>query len=386
MRRLKGGSQEPPDALAGADAPDFDNLARTWDTLGEHDPLWAVLTHPGTEGGRWDVEAFFKDGDAQVAGALAMVETDLGWKLATGAALDFGCGVGRLTQALCRRFDRVDGVDIAPSMIRAAEQFNRYGDRCRYHLNLKEDLSIFPDDSFDFIYTTYVLQHMHPVFARHYVEEFVRLLSPDGLALFQIPTAKRGPAPNEPMPDAWFSDDVSLVDPPQSRVAIDEQASLRLRVVNRGPGTWSSRGERAVRVGARWRDHGTAVGGEARGELPADLGPGDEATVEVSLRTPARAGHLVLESGLLQEGVAWFADKGGGLVRSEVEVVAGDAPAAEAAVEGGEPPMEMHATPIPEVEEWVVAAGGRVIRVIDAPPDENYDGALFAVAASAPGS
>src|SRR5580765_416014 len=147
LRRLRAGGEASPPG-GEADAPDFDNLARTWDTLGEHDPLRAVLTHPGTEGGRWDVEEFFKDGQLQVDGALALVEKDLGWPLATRAALDFGCGVGRLTQALCARFDRVDGVDIAPSMIEAAARFNRFGDRCRYHLNVKEDLSLFPDASF----------------------------------------------------------------------------------------------------------------------------------------------------------------------------------------------------------------------------------------------
>ncbi len=47
-------------------------------------------------------------------------------------ALDFGCGVGRLTQALARHFNIVDGVDIAPSMIELANQFNRSGGRCRY--------------------------------------------------------------------------------------------------------------------------------------------------------------------------------------------------------------------------------------------------------------
>ena len=37
-----------------------------------------------------------------------------------GRALDFGCGVGRLTQALARRFDTVVGVDVSPQMVRLA--------------------------------------------------------------------------------------------------------------------------------------------------------------------------------------------------------------------------------------------------------------------------
>jgi SAM-dependent methyltransferase len=379
LRRLRGGAPSEPD---GGDAPDFDHLARTWNTLGENDPLWAVLTHPGTEGGRWDLEAFFRDGQLQVDGALALVEKDIGWPLGTRAALDFGCGVGRLTQALCARFDRVDGVDIAPSMITAAERFNRFGDRCRYHLNVEQDLSIFDDGAYDFIYSTYVLQHMHPTFARRYVEEFVRLLSPEGLALFQIPTAKRGPTANEPLPDAAFRDEVSWEGAPPGSVTTGDHVTVRLRVANRSPVAWPSRGDRAVRAGARWRAEGRPVGGEARGELPEDLAPGESATVELELSAPGAAGALVLEVGLLQEGIAWFADRGGALLRTEVGVAApaegtpGGAVGADA-----EPPMEMHATPVPEVERWVTSAGGHVVRVVDAPPDEHYEGALFAVAA-----
>jgi SAM-dependent methyltransferase len=381
VRRLRGGSPATTEASPES-APDLGALAHTWDVLGEHDPLWAVLTHPGTEGGRWDVEEFFRDGQVQVEAALSLVEHELGWSLATGTAMDFGCGVGRLTQALCDRFDRVDGVDIAPSMLRAAERFNRFGDRCRFHLNVRDDLSIFPDGAYDFIYSTYVLQHMHPTFARRYVEEFIRLLSPDGLALFQIPTAKRGPAPNEPMPDGWFPADQELVSAPPGTLPIGASAQLRLRVINRGPGTWPARGDRAVRVGARWRLDGSVVGEEARGELPTDLAPGAEAIVDLSLRAPGRPGHVVLECGLLQEGVAWFVDKGGTLARTEVDVVADDGAASADAsgADGGEPPMEMHATPVAEVETWVRSAGGRVVSVKDAPPDENYDGVLFAVA------
>ena len=381
LRRFRG-DQPAPDT---APPPDFDTLAHTWDVLGERDPMWAVLTHPGTRGGRWDPEAFFADGRAQVDGALGLIEDDIGWPLLTGRALDFGCGVGRLTQALCDRFERVDGVDIAPSMIEAAERFNRFGDRCEYHLNVRDDLQLLPDRSFDLIYTTYVLQHMHPVFARRYVEEFVRLLSPGGIALFQMPTAKRSPEPNDPMPDSWFAADQELIGTISTSVIAGEHVVVRVRLTDRGPGVWPSDGERAVRLGARWRRKDSAPDAESRCDLPADLGPGEEATLEVSLRSPSQPGRHTLEYGPLQEGVAWFVDKGGPIGRAEIEVVAGPdgqhVSAAEPDAEDeGDPPMEMHATPVEEVTDWVTQAGGRIVRVIDAPPDEHYEGVLYAVA------
>ena len=33
-------------------------------------------------------------------------------------SLDFGCGIGRLTQAMAEFFEVCDGVDISPTMIR----------------------------------------------------------------------------------------------------------------------------------------------------------------------------------------------------------------------------------------------------------------------------
>jgi SAM-dependent methyltransferase len=374
-------STAPPDGPLGGE-PDFGALAQTWDLLGERDPLWAILTNPGTHGGQWSVEKFFEHGRQQVDGALGLVEDDIGWRLPTGAALDFGCGVGRLTQALCRRFDRVDGVDIAPSMIRAAEQFNRFGDRCRYHLNVRDDLALFLDGSFDFIYSTYVLQHMHPAFARRYVEEFVRLLSPGGLALFQIATAARR---NDPLPTAWFAAEQELVEALPTPVHAGEPTSLHVRVANRGPGAWPSHGAKAVRVGARWRESRSVVGPEGRGNLPADLGPGDETVVEVVVPAPDRPGDYVLECGLLQEEVAWFADKGGPIIRSDVVVVAADGTEdSSPADQATEPPMQMHPTNVEEVTAWVAGAGGRIVRVIDSPPDDNYEGALLAVAGAEP--
>ncbi len=37
---------------------DLQQLRRTWDNLGEADPLWAVLAAPSKRGNRWDVREF----------------------------------------------------------------------------------------------------------------------------------------------------------------------------------------------------------------------------------------------------------------------------------------------------------------------------------------
>ena len=165
---------------------DLDNLQRHWNQLGSRDPMWAILTNPDKLNGRWDRADFFATGRDLVTEVLQQVAA-LNVSLDRGRALDFGCGIGRLTQALAQHFETTVGVDIAPSLIRQAIEHNLVPQRCHYVLNNRDDLSVFGDREFDFVFSTIVLQHMHPKYAARYIAEFVRVLRPGGLAVFQIP-------------------------------------------------------------------------------------------------------------------------------------------------------------------------------------------------------
>jgi SAM-dependent methyltransferase len=169
---------------------DLKSLQRHWDELGRSDPLWAVLTREDARGNRWDTDEFFAHGRREIDALMADLER-LRRPRERLRALDFGCGAGRLSQALAGHFAQVDGVDIAPAMIEAASRYNRQGDRCRFHANGRPDLALFPDRTFDLVYSGLTLQHMEPEYARGYVTEFMRVLKPDGLAVFQVPSERR---------------------------------------------------------------------------------------------------------------------------------------------------------------------------------------------------
>lgn len=161
-------------------------LQRNWDAFAREDPLWAILTWEERRDGRWDPEAFFATGRDEVATVLASVRA---WgPLATGRALDFGCGVGRLSRALADEFGEVHGVDIAPRMIEVAREFDP---RVRYAVNTTPNLSRYPDAHFDFLYSSITLQHMPPALMEGYVREFVRVLRPGGVLAVQIPDRLR---------------------------------------------------------------------------------------------------------------------------------------------------------------------------------------------------
>jgi len=162
-------------------------IETNWNALGEQDPLWAILYDSTRKGNRWEPEAFFATGRKRIAEVMTEL-ADLGVTPASTRALDFGCGVGRLTQPLASYFDRVDGVDIARSMIEGAVAYNKCPDRCFYHHNSAENLSLFDDATFDFVYTEIVLQHIPPDLAFAFIREFIRVLRPGGIAVFDLPS------------------------------------------------------------------------------------------------------------------------------------------------------------------------------------------------------
>ena len=166
----------------------FDRLARNWENLAKQDPMWAILTDDTKKGGAWDHEAFFLTGRETIAwlGSWLSLHRFL---VPRGRALDFGCGLGRLTQALAPHFDHVTGVDISASMVRGAMQHNRFGDKVRYLHNQHPDLRAIETGSLAFVLSAIVLQHMRTAYQQAYVREFVRVLQPGGLLFFQAPVA-----------------------------------------------------------------------------------------------------------------------------------------------------------------------------------------------------
>jgi len=178
----------------------LEHVRKVYEQLGRDDPLYAVLTYKGHEGGRWDPAEFFATGREEIEKILAYVET-LPWKLQRRSALDFGCGVGRLTQALADHFHEVVGLDISSTMVEKAVEFDRHGERVQYLVNTSGDLRLLEANAFDLVYSNITLQHIPPGDQASYIREFIRVLRPGGLAIFQ---ARNGPRVNPGTPRAWL--------------------------------------------------------------------------------------------------------------------------------------------------------------------------------------
>ena len=163
----------------------LNRLRRQWETHGRRNALAAILT-PSVDQPEWDEAGFLETGKHHVARLMNEADRLMPHRR-RGRALDFGCGIGRLTVALADYYDEVVGIDIANSMVEQARHRNPAPDRIRYEHNTNPDLLKFPSGCFDLVCSWIVLQHMPPSLIKAYVGELVRLVATGGLLVFQLP-------------------------------------------------------------------------------------------------------------------------------------------------------------------------------------------------------
>lgn len=212
-------------------------LKGKWEAYAEQDALWSTWIDPARKGNRWEPADFFATGVAEAAIIMQMVARLAGPD--RHLAVDFGCGVGRVTQALARFYQRVVGLDISAAMIDRARSFAPHDLRCEYTVNERADLACLQTGCADLVYSRNVLQHMVPPLMEAYIGEFVRLLKPDGLALFQL--AATGPAPPDPGwqapepvldADGYAVMDMYCLAPDRVQAAVDNAGGAILETVS----------------------------------------------------------------------------------------------------------------------------------------------------------
>ncbi len=128
---------------------------------------------------------------ASAADQVRLFETEMKrrppefWK--HSAALEIGCGPGRLLHPLSRHFRTLHGVDISAAMLqRAAANLSGIGNVTLHHA-ADSTLSSFPAESIAFVYSYAVFQHIpSEQIVLGYLAEAVRVLTPGGLFVFQI--------------------------------------------------------------------------------------------------------------------------------------------------------------------------------------------------------
>src|SRR5690348_15286318 len=95
-----------------------------WERNASSDPLWSILTDREKKNRIWDEDEFFKTGELEITRVFEYMDKHGISVGKRGSFLDFGCGVGRVSRALARRFSSGYGVDVSSTMVKLAENYN----------------------------------------------------------------------------------------------------------------------------------------------------------------------------------------------------------------------------------------------------------------------
>ena len=109
-----------------------------------------------------------------------------------------------------------------------------------------------------------------------------------------------------------YRERIVALDPP-SVLHPGEKAEIRFKVTNLGSGTWPSVGTKdfryQVNMGDHWIGGGLSVD-DNRAAMKADLSPGNEVEMTLTVNAPRTPGEYTLEIDMVHEGVTWFKEKG----------------------------------------------------------------------------
>lgn len=154
-------------------------MTERWEALAQSDAEFYICTELASG------DDFFASGERDVERMLSIAAGRVArWK----TALEIGCGVGRLTIPMSRRFERVIAVDIAPTMLR------KLADNC-----VRRDVSsvtpMLADDRWelvepiDFCYSRIVFQHIESwAVITDYFERIAACLAAGGVFYVQFDT------------------------------------------------------------------------------------------------------------------------------------------------------------------------------------------------------
>ena len=143
----------------------------------------------------------------------------------------------------------------------------------------------------------------------------------------------RTQTPGEPsaLPNNGYKAELTLIEPP-AKLRSGQKETVRVKIKNGSEVMWWSRGAPTnnrpdnkfyLAAGNRWlkSDGSLLTNMDGRYGINKDLKPGEETEVPLQITAPKDPGDYALEIDLVQEGVAWFSEKGSPTAKVKVTVM-----------------------------------------------------------------
>ena len=137
--------------------------------------------------------------------------------------------------------------------------------------------------------------------------------------------------PAGPLPDSGFKAEIIVLHAPE-RLRPGQVSVINIKVKNTSDVIWWQRGGETtdrtdnkfyIAAGNKWVHKNGMMTSETEGHngIPKDLKRGEEIEMSLKITAPGKPGEWIMELDMVQEGVAWFHEKGSPTTRVKVQVV-----------------------------------------------------------------
>lgn len=181
----------PRSGECGMGDPVSRRMKSTWNALAARNAMHFIAT----EREDWDLDSFLESGRRSIAELVTALEVPA--VLEGRAALDLGCGIGRISFALAEHFAQVIAVDVSEVMI---EEANRLKSLLRvpnvqFVCNSGRDVAMIGSATCDLAFSYIMFQHIpERTLIVGYIAEMARVIRPGGKVLLQVPVYRGGPS------------------------------------------------------------------------------------------------------------------------------------------------------------------------------------------------
>lgn len=167
----------------------MDKIEKNWESIAKSNPYYAVVTFDKFSSENINaatLENFFDSGEKYVESIWQEIESNFVPEFRPRKALDFGCGVGRLTIPIAQRSEAAIGVDISENMLKEARQNSeKFGVKNINFVKGDNQLSKISGE-FDFVHSFIVFQHIKPKIGEAIFEKLVKNLADEGIGVLHF--------------------------------------------------------------------------------------------------------------------------------------------------------------------------------------------------------